>query len=70
MIEPRNGSWVTSVSFAPDGRIVLVTSIGGRGGTYLCEVCTDLQGLLELAEKRSVRELTNEERATYLSASA
>ena len=66
LIEPRNGSWVTSVTLAPDGPTVLVTSIGGRGGTYPCDVCTDIDGLLQLAEERSVRQLTPEERATYL----
>jgi WD40 repeat protein len=44
---------------------------GARGraelGTYTCDVCGDLDSLVELGEARVTRELTTTEKATYLS---
>ena len=43
---------LTSVSFAPDGRTILSSSRDGTVGTYRCDVCVDLDGLIRLAERR------------------
>jgi WD40 repeat protein len=78
--------FVTSASFSPDGGSILVGVVSGedtapdvvehdvdvRGITriYSCDLCESFEQLLLLAESRVTRELTPEERATYLGASA
>ncbi len=48
--------------------IVVATSAdGGDFETLTCEVCVDLDELVELGEARATRELTDTEKATYLS---
>jgi WD40 repeat protein len=46
---------LTSVSFSPDGRTILSSSLDGTVGTYRCDVCVDLDGLMRLAERRLAR---------------
>jgi WD40 repeat protein len=43
---------LTSVSFSPDGHEILTSSQDGTVGTYSCEVCSELDSLMRLAEKR------------------
>ena len=74
--------FVTSAMFSPDGSAILVGVVAGedtapdvvervadvRGITriYACDLCASFEGLLTLAETRVTRELTPQERATYL----
>lgn len=45
-----------------------LVAVGGGSGheLYRCELCTDAAGLLEVAEQRSTRDFTREERRQYL----
>jgi len=43
---------LTSVSFSPDGRLVLSSSKDGSVRLYRCEVCGNLNELTALAEHR------------------
>jgi hypothetical protein len=43
---------VTAASFSPDGTRVLTSSLDGTVRMYRCEICSGLDGLLELAKRR------------------
>jgi WD40 repeat protein len=55
-----------NVEFTPDSTSLVITDDAGRTIVYHCELCVSTQQLLTLAESRVTRELTPEERATYL----
>jgi WD40 repeat protein len=55
-----------NVQYTPDSTSVVITDDAGRTIVYHCELCVSTQQLLTLAESRVTRELTPEERATYL----
>jgi WD40 repeat protein len=55
-----------NTQFTPDSTSVVITDDAGRTIVYHCELCVSTQQLLTLAESRVTRELTPEERATYL----
>jgi WD40 repeat protein len=46
---------LTSVAFSPDGHVILTASEDGTVGTYRCDVCINLNGLIGLAELRLAR---------------
>ena len=74
--------FVTSAAFSPDGDNILVGVVSGEDTVpdvverdvdvrgiariYSCDLCASFEQLLLLAESRVTRELTHEERATYL----
>jgi WD40 repeat protein len=43
---------VTAASLSPDGTRVLTSSLDGTVRMYRCEICSGLDGLLELAKRR------------------
>jgi WD40 repeat protein len=49
---PRVHRRLTSVSFSPDGRLILSTGVDGNVRLYRCEICGNLHALLKLAEAR------------------
>lgn len=56
--------------FSPDGRLIAAAGNAKEDPTahlYVCDVCSDLDALLEQARQRVTRSLTPEERAAYLS---
>ena len=53
------------VNFAPTGLPIEKVTPGGAR-IFLCDVCGSFDELLALARERVTRELTPEERATYL----
>jgi len=64
---PKYTSFVRSAAFSPDGMSLYTTSWDGRVQIYACEVCVgSIEELLALARKRVTRELSREERRTYL----
>jgi WD40 repeat protein/ABC-type Fe3+/spermidine/putrescine transport system ATPase subunit len=63
-LDPRGP--VISGAFAPDGKSILVIDNYGTVFSYFCELCVPQDELLRLAQKRSVRQLTLDERARYL----
>ena len=60
------GGQVLSGAFAPDGKSIMVVDASGTVFSYSCELCVPQDELLRLAQKRSVRQLTPDERARYL----
>jgi WD40 repeat protein len=57
---------VSSAAFSPDGKFVLTAIADGTAYVYGCEICASLEDLLAIARTRVTRELTSEERKTYL----
>ena len=57
---------VADVSFTPDGRFVLVASRNGAVDRYACDVCGSVDELRTLAESRTTRPLTADERSVFL----
>jgi WD40 repeat protein len=60
---------VTSAGFERTGRTIVTGGVDGTVRTYECEICGSLDELVELAERRLAatrRELTPEERGSYL----
>ena len=57
---------VNSAAFSPDGRFVVTASWDGTAQIFACELCGSIEALLALARTRVTRELTCEERQTYL----
>jgi WD40 repeat protein len=67
------GSMGYSVDFSPDGSLIAVPGFTGPFGAgvgesliFRCELCTDLEGLIAIASRRLTRELTDDERRTFL----
>ena len=46
---------MTGVTFSPTSTTVLSSSRDGTLRTYTCEVCVDLTGLVDLAQRRLAR---------------
>jgi WD40 repeat protein len=63
-IDLADGLMNPVAAFGPDGRHVIVG--GGDVRILDCSVCAPLNEVLDLARKRATRQLTREERATYL----
>jgi WD40 repeat protein len=61
-----HGSPVLDGAFAADGKSVRAIDQSGVVSVYACELCATLEELLHLAERRSVRPLTPDERVRYL----
>ena len=57
---------VESVAFSADRQRVLTGSEDNTARLWRCEECVALPELLKLAEKRVTRQLTEEERRSYL----
>lgn len=57
--------WLNAGAFAADGKSVLAADDWGAVYVYACELCAPQEELLRLAEQRSVRPLTPDERARY-----
>lgn len=53
-------------AFGADGKSMLAIDTSGRVFSYYCDLCVEQDELLHLAQKRSVRQLTPDERARYL----
>ena len=62
---PSGVSYRRSTTWSPIGSLLVVTD-RGRGTIYPCEVCGSFEEIFELARSRVTRELTPEERTTYL----
>lgn len=61
---------VAAATFSPDGRLIAAAGNSVDDPTahlYICDVCNDLDTLLQQARSRVTRSLTAEERAAYLS---
>ena len=56
---------VTDASFSPDGKTIVTTG-DNTARLYKCVACAPLEELLKLANARITRELTCEERVTFL----
>ena len=52
--------------FSPDGKSILATDEDNTMHVYACELCAPQDELLKLAGRRSIRPLTQDERAIYL----
>jgi WD40 repeat protein len=61
---------VRSPAFAPDGRAIVTAGLEGRVNLYAFPLGGTVQELVTLARSQAARELTPEERARYLPASA
>lgn len=57
---------VYGVVFNPDKRLVISASEDTTVRVWQCEVCGTTEEVLALAQKRVTRELTSEERRTFL----
>jgi WD40 repeat protein len=57
---------VTAVTFGSNGRSLLVGANDGTVRIYHCELCGSLPELLAIAHARVHRQLTNDEKQTYL----
>ncbi len=55
-----------AVAFSPDGRQIASASLDGTVRVWMCEVCGPIEEVLAMAEQRVTRELTDEERQTFL----
>jgi WD40 repeat protein len=64
---PNHGN-LFAVSTTADGRKSAVAGKDGFVAMFECEVCVPIEGLLQLAAKRSPRHLTAQERSDFLSA--
>jgi WD40 repeat protein len=60
------GLQVLSGAFVSDGKSILVVDASSTVYSYSCDLCVPQDQLLELAQKRSARQLTPDERARYL----
>ena len=56
---------IRTLHFAPDGKRVIVGSVWGPARLYATDVCGSAKDLLDLAERRVPRQLTNGEREKY-----
>ncbi|MFG1687319.1 hypothetical protein ACGFNP_44660 [Nonomuraea sp. NPDC049269] len=61
-----SGTTVNSVKFSPDGWRLLSTYDDATVRIWRCEVCGSMHQVQALAAKRTIRELTPEERKIYL----
>jgi WD40 repeat protein/transcriptional regulator with XRE-family HTH domain len=57
---------VHGVAFSPDGRRLVSTSDDATARVWQCEACGPIDQVLTLADKRSTRALTSDERQTFL----
>jgi WD40 repeat protein len=63
-LRPRRDNG-TSIAIAPDGERIAVGRFPGTVSVFRCEVCGSMNDVLDLARKRTTRQLTAEERAKY-----
>ncbi|MEV7965637.1 hypothetical protein AB0O34_06585 [Sphaerisporangium sp. NPDC088356] len=64
-----HGSSVESVKFAPDGSRLATTHGDATVRIWRCDVCGSMDQVLALARERTVRDLSPDERKTYLDTS-
>lgn len=62
----EHGGAVVNSAFNPDGKSFWVADASGAVYVYTCELCAPQDDLLKLAQRRSVRQLTQDERVRYL----
>lgn len=61
---------MSAAAFRPDGKSIQTCAEDGAVLVYSCDVCKPQAELLKMANSRSLRPLTNDERARYLHESA
>jgi WD40 repeat protein len=57
-----------SLAFTPDRDAILAGDAAGKVRVYSCDACLPADALLDLARGQATRELTPQERATYVDA--
>jgi WD40 repeat protein len=57
---------IVNGAFGLDGKSLWAADVSGAVYVYACKLCAQQDELLKLAEKRSVRQLTRDERVRYL----
>ncbi len=57
---------VTTASYSPDGKSILTASGDGIARLFECDACTDVDGLLALANSRVTRDLSCDEQRTFM----
>jgi WD40 repeat protein len=68
-VDNLTGIWTSAAEtaqFSQDDRLVVAGLVDGTTHIYRCDICSSVPGLLKLAEARTVRGLSPQERQRYL----